>query len=69
MEEPTFELYCIRTGYLRKTFTEETAPVWLVRGVTRYSSMSNRWFWRDHVKTLKIGQFVETDFSKIVRIF
>lgn len=52
-----------------ETFTEEFAPDYLTsKNTVRGSTMDNRWFWNDHVLTLKVGQFVETDFSKIYRV-
>ncbi len=52
-----------------QVFTEETAPDWLT-GVKTIpgSTMDNRWFWKDHVLSLEIGEYVETDFSIIERI-
>lgn len=51
-----------------KSFTEETAPKWLCEGGKEGSTMCNRWFWRDHVLTLKVGESVDTDFHRITRI-
>ena len=30
--------------------------------------MDNRWFWKDHVLTLKVGESVNTDFRRITRV-
>ncbi len=52
-----------------ETFTEETAPDWLTSKRTKPgSTVDARWFWEDHVLTLKVGKSVETDFSVITRI-
>lgn len=51
-----------------ETFTEETAPRWLKEGGRAGSTMDNRWFWNDHILTLKVGQHTHTDFRKITRI-
>ena len=50
-------------------FDESTAPDWLTSAKTiPGSTMDNRWFWRDKVLTLKVGEYVNTDFQRIVRI-
>jgi hypothetical protein len=50
-------------------FTDKDPPKWLSSEDTvKGSTMDNRWFWKDHVLTLAIGDFVRTDFSKITRI-
>lgn len=68
--EKTFEL---RSLTFRKapiqTFTEATAPDWLTsKNTVKGSTMDDRWFWEGYVLTLRIGQSVKTDFSKITRI-
>lgn len=50
-----------------KTFTEETAPRWLKYGGRENSTMCNRWFWKNHVMTLNVGESVGNDFSIITR--
>ncbi len=49
-------------------FTEDSAPKWLKEGGVPGSTMDNRWFWNDHVITLKVGETVLTDFQSIRRI-
>lgn len=50
-------------------FSEVDAPDWLTSADTiRGSTMDNRWFWKDHVLTLKVGVSVKTDFHVITRI-
>lgn len=52
-----------------ETFTEDTAPDWLTSCNTiPGSTMDSRWFWEDHVLTLKVGETVDTDFQTITRI-
>lgn len=52
-----------------KTFTELTAPKWLTSEETvKGSTMDQRWFWDQHVLTLAVGQHIDTDFSRIMRI-
>jgi hypothetical protein len=51
----------------KEVITEETAPFWL-KGNGKKSTMDNRWFWDDHVMTLKIGESVDTDFRRVKRI-
>ena len=48
-------------------FSEETAPSWLSAGGLQSSTMDNRWFFEQHVLTLKVGQSVFTDFHIITR--
>jgi hypothetical protein len=50
-------------------FDESNAPDWLTGCKTIVgSTMDSRWFWQDHVLTLKIGESVDTEFRRIVRI-
>lgn len=50
-------------------FTETDAPDWLTSANTRKgSTMDGRWFWQDHVLTLKVGEHVGTDFQRITRV-
>ena len=50
-------------------FTELNAPDWLTsKNTVPGSTMDNRWFWNDHILTLKVGQSKETDFRIITRI-
>lgn len=50
-------------------FTELNAPKWLTSEDTvKGSTMDHRWFWRDHVLTLKVGEKAYTDFSAITRV-
>lgn len=53
---------------LTTQFDEESAPKWLCAGGLKGSTMDNRWFWNDHVLTLEVGQYVDTDFQRITRI-
>ena len=50
------------------SFTELTAPKWLKEGGRKGSTMDMRWWWNDHVLTLKVGQHVDTDFRRITRV-
>lgn len=50
-------------------FDETTAPDWLTSAKTvKGSTMDDRWFWNDHVLTLKVGQSIDTDFQTIRRV-
>lgn len=50
-------------------FDEETAPDWLTsKNSIKGSTMDDRWFWENHILTLKIGEKKETDFQIIERI-
>lgn len=50
-------------------FTEHNAPLWLTSEDTiKGSTMDMRWFWKDHVLTLDIGESIDTDFHTITRI-
>lgn len=49
-------------------FDEHTAPKWLCEGGRIGSTMDHRWFWNDHVLTLKVGESVKTDFRSIIRV-
>lgn len=50
-------------------FSEDTAPDWLTSSKTiKGSTMDCRWFWEDHILTLKVGESKLTDFQKITRI-
>lgn len=51
-----------------ETFTENTAPKWLCEGGRKDSTMDNRWFWDEFVLTLKVGEYIDTDFRRIERI-
>jgi len=52
-----------------ENFSESDAPDWLTGANTvPGSTMDNRWFWKDHVLTLQVGQSIETDFRTITRI-
>lgn len=49
-------------------FSEANAPDWLTnRNTVRGSTMDHRWFWEDHVLTLRVGESVNTDFQTITR--
>lgn len=51
------------------TFSEHNASDYLTSENTfKGSTIDMRWFWKDHVLTLKVGDSVETDFSTIKRI-
>lgn len=52
----------------RVEFSEDTAPNWLRFGGVEGSTMCNRWFWNDHIMTLKVGEEVKTDYRIIKRI-
>jgi hypothetical protein len=59
------------TNTITKTvreFDEETAPSYLKLGGRIGSTMDMRWFWNNHVMTLKVGETVATDFNIIERI-
>ncbi|QJT71139.1 hypothetical protein GR11A_00102 [Vibrio phage vB_VcorM_GR11A] len=50
-------------------FTETSAPDWLTSVNTVVgSTMDQRWFWKEHVLTLEVGQHVDTDFRRITRV-
>lgn len=50
-------------------FTVDAAPLWLTsENTVPGSTMDNRWFWKDHVLTLNVGQTAHTDFHNITRI-
>jgi hypothetical protein len=52
-----------------ETFTEDTAPIWLTsENTVPGSTMDSRWFWKEHVLTLKVGETVYTDFWDIARV-
>lgn len=52
-----------------EVFTESTAPDWLTSvNTVKGSTMDHRWFWNDHVLTLKVGASINTDFRNIKRI-
>lgn len=47
--------------------SELAAPEWLRFGGRVGSTEDNRWFWERFVRTLKVGEFVDTDFHRITR--
>lgn len=50
-------------------FNEDTAPDWLTsKNTVEGSTMDMCWFWKDHVLTLRVGEFIDTDFHRITRI-
>ena len=50
-------------------FSELDAPAWLTSNNTiEGSTMDQRWFWREHILTLAVGESVETDFQIITRV-
>lgn len=50
-------------------FTEENPPIWLSsENTVAGSTMDMRWFWKDHVLKLNVGESIDTDFNKITRI-
>ncbi len=56
------------TGRVRE-FDERDAPSWLTSNNTlRGSTMDMRWFWEDHILTLKVGESKCTDFQRITRV-
>jgi hypothetical protein len=49
-------------------FDEDHAPDWLTSvNTVPGSTMDGRWFWKDHVLTLEIGESIDTDFRNITR--
>lgn len=51
------------------SFTEIDAPKWLTsENTVRGSTMDTRWFWRDCVLSLRVGESVDTDFRRITRL-
>lgn len=61
-------IHLIFYGGNPEIFTENTAPKWLREGGLKGSTMDNRWFWDEHVMTLRVGEHVDTDFRRIERI-
>ena len=52
-----------------ETFTELDAPTWLTSEKTvRGSTADGRWFWKDHVLTLRVNEQIQTDFRVIRRV-
>lgn len=52
-----------------EAFSESDAPAWLTSANTvKGSTMDERWFWNDHILTLRVGESVETDFNRIKRV-
>ena len=51
-----------------RRFSDMTAPSYLKRGGRKGSTMDMRWFWDDHVMTLKLGDSVDTDFQTVTRV-
>lgn len=50
-------------------FTNNTAPDWLTsKRTVPGSTMDQRWFWKEHVLTLRVGEHVNTDWRRITRI-
>ncbi len=50
-------------------FTENDAPIWLTcEDTIKGSTMDNRWFWKEHVLTLEVGDTIDTDFQIITRL-
>lgn len=50
-------------------FTELNPPIWLSsENSIPGSTMDGRWFWEEHVLTLKVGESIDTDFSIITRL-
>ncbi len=50
------------------SFNEDTAPDWLKYGGKEGSTMCNRWYWKECVLTLEVGDSVDSEFHTIVRI-
>ena len=51
-----------------ETFSDSDAPNWVSgKDTIAGSTMDCRWFWREHVLTLAVGESVETDFRTITR--
>ena len=52
-----------------ETFTELDPPIWLSSEDSfPGSTMDNRWFWKEHVLTLSVGESIDTDFNTITRL-
>ena len=52
-----------------ESFTELNAPRWLTgEDTVPGSTMDMRWFWKQHVLTLEVGETVKMDFRTIKRI-
>jgi len=49
-------------------FFEDNAPTWLSKGGLKDSTVDNRWFFKQCILTLEIGQSVSTDFHIITRV-
>lgn len=50
-------------------FDEDNAPTWLTsEGTVKGSTMDNRWFWKDHVLKLEVGESIHTGFRTITRV-
>lgn len=50
-------------------FSENDAPAWLTsENTVKGSTMDGRWFWKEHVLTLEVGESIDTDFNTIKRI-
>lgn len=50
-------------------FTENDAPAWVTsENTVRGSTMDSRWFWKDYVLTLAVGDSIDTDFRMIKRL-
>lgn len=50
-------------------FTEENPPIWLSsENTVKGSTMDMRWFWKDHVLKLAVGESIGTDFNTITRV-
>jgi hypothetical protein len=48
---------------------ENNAPDWLTSNNTRKGSTAgNRWFWKDYVLKLNIGESIDTTFRTITRL-
>ena len=53
----------------KKIFSENNAPDWLTSQSTiDRSTMDYRWFWKDHILKLKVGESKKTGFQTIRRI-
>lgn len=62
-----FSKYFQKDGFYE--FLESEAPEWLTsENTVPGSTMDARWFWQEHVLTLEVGESVDTDFSRIIRI-
>lgn len=65
-----FEMVHIFFNHLEpETFSELNVSDWLTGCKTvPGSTMDCRWFWKDHVMKIDVGNSIETDFRRITRV-